>query len=1115
VSGSLTNAEFTLNSSVDSSLRYSRLGLHARGGLGEVFLAQDEEVPREVALKEIRADRDDAQSRLRFLIEGTITGALEHPGIVPVYSLGAHADGRPFYAMRMIRGQTLHQAIAELHQGPVDYAASPFRKLVQRLVSVCQTLQYAHDRGVVHRDLKPANIMVGNYGETLVVDWGLAKILGRPDDPAGSASQAGDSQVGASQPSSSPSETQQGDILGTPAYMSPEQAAGKIDEISAATDVYALGATLYHLLTGQNPLVATGQLKSPLERVRQGDIVPAAQVKPGLPPALAAICAHAMRREATARYASASELAADLERWLADEPIGIFRESWAVRGGRWVRKHPGLAGAGATSVCLLLLAAVVVSAITSSYSQQLAKAYGELSKSHEALTAASDEIKSKNTALTQANTDLKVARDEATQNAAEAREQERAALAREAETEAVLQFVETRIFAAARPEGQEGGLGRNTTLGDALTAAVPYVDAGFPDQPLIQARLRRTLGESFLYLGATAEALQQTRQAHDLLLVARGPEHRETLAAAGDLALALHKSGQLEPARQLLEATYERQKKDLGEADAATLRSMHSLASVYEDLDRIKEAFALREAALQQQRDKLGEKHPDTLRSMNDLVYSYLDQQKLPEAIQLSEQTVARKREAFGSVHPETLGSIHTLAVVYAAGGKRAEALKLREDTLQVMIDKLGPEHQITLGAMQNLANSYFAAGQLPKAEKLYDEVVQARQRQGGADHPDTLFARDGMALVLAQRGRVPAAISMAEDVLNRRRKVLGPNHLHTIASMRHLALFYDAAGREADALAQFSEAFRRSRDAQGLNHPTTLERMFDLALALERGERIEEARQLREAHYPACRETHGAKHPETLQSMNLLAQSYLAVQRGADAEKLLRETLKLREQARDQKRKVNENGSYLAFTKGQLGEACLQTLKLDEAQDWFNQCLADFATLQERGELESLYFQGVQRKYRLKATIARKLERALENPAFINRQPDEEIAPLLEACLRVQVARKELASVVATAEAQGEQLRNGRVSAWQAAKGWSLASSLADDDARREEYAAKAVTMLQRMKSIGKRFPTPLSLAWALARDPDYAALQSRDDFRALTKDLPNIEQQPDWLRP
>jgi eukaryotic-like serine/threonine-protein kinase len=344
-------------------LRYRRLRPHASGGLGDVYVAEDTELHREVALKEIKPKyADDRLCRSRFVREAEITGGLEHPGVVPVYGLGAYTDGRLYYAMRFIRGDSMRTAIEEFHAADkpgrdASERSLAFRQLLRRFVDVCNAIAYAHSRGVLHRDLKPANVMLGKFGETLVVDWGLAKAgieSGLPAEslsaePALQPSSAGDVQA-----------TRAGALVGTTAYMSPEQAAGRLDMLGPASDIYGLGATLYVLLAGRGAFRGKGDSDT-LARIQKGQFAPPRAVKPDTPAALDAICRKAMALEPKQRYATALDLAADVEHWLADEPVAAYPEPWTVRAGRMARQHRAKFVAAAV---LLASAVVALSAST-------------------------------------------------------------------------------------------------------------------------------------------------------------------------------------------------------------------------------------------------------------------------------------------------------------------------------------------------------------------------------------------------------------------------------------------------------------------------------------------------------------------------------------------------------------------------------------------------------------------------------------------------------------------------------------------------------------------------------------------------------------------------------
>jgi eukaryotic-like serine/threonine-protein kinase len=345
-------AEPPATSGLSVHTRYAGLRFHARGGLGVVYAAYDQHLRREVAVKYIRSNYAHLpESRNRFLTEAEVTGRLDHPGVAPVYGFGEDDRGRLFYVMRFIHGETLDDAIARFHAaeqlgGPRGPAQVEFRNLLTRFVSVCNTIAYAHNRGIVHRDLKPENIMLGRYGETLVVDWGLAMPVERDQR----ARQSGE---GTLMPSLGDQSDSRGSGGGTPAYMSPEQADDEAS-VSPASDVYSLGATLYKILAGQPPFqgLHVGAL---LRRVRAGDFPRPTTLNPDVSRPLEAICLKAMARKPEDRYTTPAALAEDVERWLADEEVFAYSEPITRKIARWGRRHRTAAQAAIAGMAAVML----------------------------------------------------------------------------------------------------------------------------------------------------------------------------------------------------------------------------------------------------------------------------------------------------------------------------------------------------------------------------------------------------------------------------------------------------------------------------------------------------------------------------------------------------------------------------------------------------------------------------------------------------------------------------------------------------------------------------------------------------------------------------------------
>ena len=400
--------------------RYKLLDNFAHGGLGNIWLAEDTSIHRQIAFKELLPKALKNKSVVeRFMEEAQITGQLEHPCIVPIYDVGYQENGTPFYAMKLLKGGNMEKAIEEMHalaRGSTERQLA-FTRLLRQVISVCQALGYAHGKGVLHRDLKPLNVMLGEFGETLVLDWGLAKVIdvmghhevvtdsdGQIDkaDPnvpvdAGTIieTQTSESNVGVTKTQgvsdvgvtktavTSPSGTQSrttetgsflrrqvatdartagshtimGQIMGTPAYMPREQAEGKIDQLDARTDIYSLGGILYKLLTNQSP-VGRGKAQDVLKKVISGDITPPRQIDPTIPPPLEAICRKAMALKQEDRYPKAMDMAADIEAWLSDEPVSVYPDPWKTRLRRWYKRHQAAVHTAGAAVLVLGIASI-------------------------------------------------------------------------------------------------------------------------------------------------------------------------------------------------------------------------------------------------------------------------------------------------------------------------------------------------------------------------------------------------------------------------------------------------------------------------------------------------------------------------------------------------------------------------------------------------------------------------------------------------------------------------------------------------------------------------------------------------------------------------------------
>lgn len=351
----------TTNSDSQGEGRFQIIRKHAHGGLGVVYLAKDNQLQREVAFKQIRPDQGGSQDlRNKFLFEAEVTGQLEHPTVVPVYALGTDPKGHPFYAMRFIRGQELKEVIQEFHQSvkssSIRFDGPELRALLRRFLDVCNSIAYAHQRGVLHRDLKPGNVMLGKFGETFVVDWGLAKVI--------SGSQGDDEEsIKKRSASLELSNTQMGQFVGTAAYAPPEQLQGNWDQLSEKSDVYSLGAILYEILTGFPPHHGFKTVSELLAKAKKDGLPRTRLINPSVPRALDAVAEKCLNYEQNDRYPSPLALKADIEAWLDDRSVSCLKDTVVEKLIRLGRRNKAVAVTVFFSSVVLMVSAIIGSII--------------------------------------------------------------------------------------------------------------------------------------------------------------------------------------------------------------------------------------------------------------------------------------------------------------------------------------------------------------------------------------------------------------------------------------------------------------------------------------------------------------------------------------------------------------------------------------------------------------------------------------------------------------------------------------------------------------------------------------------------------------------------------
>jgi serine/threonine protein kinase len=743
---------------------YKLLRPIGEGGMGVVYLAEQvHPIHRLVALKIIKPGRDSRRVIARFEAERQAVALMDHPNIARVLDAGATATGRPYFVMELVQGIPITVYCDQARLTP--------RQRLELFVPVCQATQHAHQKGIIHRDVKPSNVLVALIdGQPVpkIIDFGVAKAIEQPLIEQTLS-------------------TQDGTIIGTLEYMSPEQADLGALDIDTRTDVYSLGVLLYELLTGTTPLECHSHEPvghaALIHRIREEE-PPRPSLRLAKTERIAEIAARrrmepdklvrlvrgeldwivmkALEKDRNRRYATANGLARDVQRYLAGEPVEAGPPSAGYRLRKYAQKHRvALAMAGA-------FAAVLVAATAIS--------------SWQAIRATREEARARRS---------------------------------EVEAKAVLEFFRDRVLAATRPEGQDGGLGRTVTLRAVLDAAEPGIVTGFPGEPTVEAAIRDTLGVSYFYLGEPSLAIRQHERAMVLRTAALGPDHPDTVTSMNNLAVAYQAAGRAADAIPLHERDLAISRAKLGPDHPDTLKSLSNLATAYRLVGRTAEALPLFESVRAVRRASLGPQHSETLIAMNNLAVAYQAAGRPDEARPLFELVLKHSRTNHGPDHPDTLTAMSNLAAVSIDTGRPDDALPLLEETLKLRRIKLGPDHPDTLMTMNNLGAARLRAGRTAEAIPLFEEALQLRKTRLGPDHPDTLQSMNNLAMARRDAGRTAEALTLFEEVLDLRRAKLGLNHPDTLASTDHLAAAYLETRRWADAAALLRECLKRREDAQ------------------------------------------------------------------------------------------------------------------------------------------------------------------------------------------------------------------------------------------------------------------------------------------------------------
>ena len=916
---------------------YKLLQVIGEGGFGSVFMAEQEKpVVRKVALKIIKLGMDTRQVVARFEQERQALAMMDHPNIARVFDAGATETGRPYFVMELVKGDPI-----------VEYCDKNNLSIEHRLelfAQVCNAVQHAHTKGIIHRDIKPSNILVSTQDgrpHIKVIDFGIAKAT-------------------ANKLTEKTLFTEHRQLIGTPEYMSPEQAEGSLD-IDTRTDVYSLGVLLYELLTGTTPFSGK-ELRSAAYAEIQRIIREVEPPKPSTrlstnTETIASVAAKrhtepkrlgtivrgeldwivmkALEKDRHRRYETANGLAMDIRRYLSGEAVVAAPPSAVYRFKKFVRRNRAMVSAGSAVAGVLLIGVVAfawqarVAGIQRDLAVVAQKA--EAAQRAIAVTAEAETKKRADQLKDVSEFQAKMLRDidpaqTGEQLVKDIRNRFDAALVKTNVSEAD-RIARSATFAKELGEVNATDTAVKMIDRTILRPAIVAVDAQFKDQPVVDASLRHTLADLYKNIGQYGDAAALEDSALATRRRVLGEDHRDTMTALNNLGAIMEAKGDMVKAEAYYREALDKRRRVLGENDLDTLISMSNLGNFLREQGKFAEAEPLLRGALEGQRKVLGPRHRETLIATNTYGFLLISQGKATEAEPYWREAYETGKREFGPDDPDVLVWTNNMGGLLGSLGRHTDSAPFYREAMEGARRVHGLEHPHTLACMTSYASSLMNLGRYAEAESLMLEALAARRKTLGPDHPDTLQSMSNLGSLLRDQAKFDEAELILRDAMERRERTLGKEHPSSLIAVGMLGRLYSDQGKYAEAEAEYRKLLDRSKNIWGEDHPERLIAHNNLGGVLILEEKYAEAEVCIRKSLDARLRVSGPDHPETLNSQSQMARLLEKQGKTEEAEPMYRDALERFRRVRGD----DHPGTLNAITN--MGEILRVRGKLAEAE--------------------------------------------------------------------------------------------------------------------------------------------------------------------------------------